>query len=483
MNNKTVKVCRLGSLALAAFISGLALSTLANNLQINNTQLAQTSISFDISWENSWRYDGAADDDGYFHDAAWVFFKVRAVNGDGLWHHVKLADIDAQPSGFSTGSAGANMELIVPADRVGLFIRRSAAGAGGGAITSETVRVTWKPKESGVAMGQKVEIQTLGIEMVYVAEGSFWVGDGVSASTFVKTLINTANAKSAPSTVDGKMQGGYPSGQTAPTSETWPNGYNAFYCMKYEITQGQYKDFLNTLTMEQDGARFPNSYNSYRHTVGGSSGARTATAPDRACNYLSWADITAYLDWSCLRPMTELEFEKACRGTVEPIGGEYAWGTPNATAISGLVGTDGSGDEYYTTGNLHVSGNGGPSGPLRAGIFARPGSTREEAGASFWGILDLSGNLRERPILISHATGKLFAGTHGDGTLNANGDANVASWPGADATGAGFRGGVWYYASSCARVSDRRLAAGVNATRNSEYGGRGARSAGVGVGE
>ena len=46
-----------------------------------------------------------------------------------------------------------------------------------------------------------------------------------------------------------------------------------------------------------------------------------------ACNWLSWADVAAYLDWSGLRPMTELEFEKACRGPNAPVAGEYAWGS------------------------------------------------------------------------------------------------------------------------------------------------------------
>ena len=45
------------------------------------------------------------------------------------------------------------------------------------------------------------------------------------------------------------------------------------------------------------------------------------------CNFLSWMDLAAYLDWAALRPMTELEFEKICRGPNPPIAGEYVWGT------------------------------------------------------------------------------------------------------------------------------------------------------------
>ena len=35
----------------------------------------------------------------------------------------------------------------------------------------------------------------------------------------------------------------------------------------------------------------------------------------------------AFADWAGLRSMTELEYEKACRGPLEPVAGEYAFGT------------------------------------------------------------------------------------------------------------------------------------------------------------
>ena len=37
-----------------------------------------------------------------------------------------------------------------------------------------------------------------------------------------------------------------------------------------------------------------------------------------AAYYLSWTDLAAYLDWACLSPMTEIQFEKACRGAESP---------------------------------------------------------------------------------------------------------------------------------------------------------------------
>src|SRR5690606_29684717 len=52
-----------------------------------------------------------------------------------------------------------------------------------------------------------------------------------------------------------------PTGQTQPNA-SWPNGFNAFYCMKHEITQQAYVDFLNTLTYAQQAACTYNPPNS-----------------------------------------------------------------------------------------------------------------------------------------------------------------------------------------------------------------------------
>jgi hypothetical protein len=57
-----------------------------------------------------------------------------------------------------------------------------------------------------------------------------------------------------------------------------------------------------------------------------------------ALSYVSISDMLAYLDWSGLRPMTELEFEKLCRGAyIPPIAGEYAWGSDTYNTIIAIV--------------------------------------------------------------------------------------------------------------------------------------------------
>jgi formylglycine-generating enzyme required for sulfatase activity len=151
--------------------------------------------------------------------------------------------------------------------------------------------------------------------------------------------------------------------------------------------------------------------------------------------------------------MTELEFEKACRGEQPGIAGEYAWGTATvagslAYALSGAgTASEGIVTNYSTTaGNAICSTTKGTiGGPVRVGIFAANGSNsgRVSAGASYWGIMELSGNVWERPVTIENPTGRAFTGTHGDGLLSGIGNANAATWPGTDAVGSGWRGGAW----------------------------------------
>jgi hypothetical protein len=90
--------------------------------------------------------------------------------------------------------------------------------------------------------------------------------------------------------------------------------------------------------------------------------------------------------------------------------------------------------------------------------------------------MELSGNLWERPVTIGTATGRGFTGLHGNGALDASGFANVSNWPGADADGAGIRGGGLLDGASDLRVSDRLFAARANTSRNSILGFRAARS-------
>ena len=113
------------------------------------------------------------------------------------------------------------------------------------------------------------------------------------------------------------------------------------------------------------------------------------------------------------------------------------------------------------------------------GSFASGGvATRIDAGAGYYGAMDLSGNVWERPVTVGNSTGRSFEGRyHGNGALDSSGDPNVSTWPGTGATGSGFRGGVWLNVSTQARLSSRLFATDAYSGRDYGWGGRGVRVA------
>jgi len=264
--------------------------------------------------------------------------------------------------------------------------------------------------------------------------------------------------------------------------------------MKYSITQGQYVDFLNNLTQTQATARKADESTNRYAITGTEVGSYTTGKPYVALNYRNWADGTAYAAWSGMRPFTELEYEKACRGPLYPVANEYAWGTSGIAGSEGVytLSDDGLSTEGIAT-NYLVSASSGnalytttkftPNGPCRVGIFAaNAGNTgRVTAGSAYWGIMELSGNVWEHPVTVGNAAGRLFTGLHGTGVLTSTGTALVTGWPApSTASGAGFRGGDWCNTSDYLRVSDRGNAADTYAARDNFSGFRAARSAPAG---
>ncbi|MCX6155784.1 MAG: SUMF1/EgtB/PvdO family nonheme iron enzyme [Candidatus Kapabacteria bacterium] len=469
--------------------------TLANNLLITNvsmlgqnTALKQVMVKFDISWDNSWRNMSSAP---FNWDAAYLFIKYKRTNG--LWYHATLSKLD---NAHFTGTMGTSATFSTHDSAKGTFFYRS--GDGNGTISSAGVKLCWRYGFDGVSdtMNNAItSVQVFGIEMVYVPQGSFQIGSGGTGyNEFTLQTINTSDATAA---------GGHPTAYSAPTTPYWPNGYNSFYCMKYEITQRQYVAFLNTLTYQQQVSRVDNPPNFGPGTLAFNGGYRNrieimasgsplppssatfacdfnnngiydepADGQYIACNNLKWADGTAYADWSGLRPMTELEYEKACRGTLPAVPDEYAWGTTtyaSATILSN------AGTPNEAPANVEANCNWGNwlyvQGPMRVGSCAS--GSRVSMGASYYGIMELSGNLWERAVDIYRTPSKAFNGLPGDGSLDANGDANTPNWPpNSTAEGGGFRGGTWYGYDNRARVSDRMSAQDVTNYRTNIYGFR-----------
>ncbi|MCK4641075.1 MAG: SUMF1/EgtB/PvdO family nonheme iron enzyme [Candidatus Marinimicrobia bacterium] len=491
--------------ALLLFTMAMFTPAWANHMVVENVSLTEqnaadnyTNIKFDVSWENSWRVSEISGDGTPTWDAAWVFAKWKLHSGS-TWAHCTLSSTDAH----HTAPTGSTIDAA--SDGTGIFIYRS--GDDSGSNNWDNARLRWNYGTDGVADDAKVDVKVFAIEMVYIPEGSFALYNGESADltanfNSANTIISENALAEGAITWDrteinwcGAQDNKGNTGGCAALGANYPKGYKAIYCMKYEISQGQYADFLSLLTDDQDNNRYPNSNGSYRHTISGSYGSYSASVPNRACNYLKWADGLAYADWAGLRPMTELEYEKICRGP-ETAGIEYAWGNANIASSAYTLSNDGhynatvSNAATGSTGNASYSiTDGDINGPLRCGIFATGTSTRAESGASYYGVMEMSGNLWERCITVAmycydntdwdNATGAgSFDGQHGNGSLSTTGFADVSNWPSQTATsgytayGSSFHGGDWHNYTTRLRVSDRSDAANPNAARHLNYGFR-----------
>lgn len=598
--NRITTVCGLAFLSAAALFAGLSPALaddhaearfrgtgkadpirIANVRRSDGPAAGQSLIRLDLAWDHSWRaawevkpeQTGGADTlklESW--DAAWVFAKFRKP-GDEAYSHATLSTNKADYE----APAGAKLDIGLSDDGnrgVGLFVYRATAGSGANNFKGVTLR--WLHRADGVDDPRAVELKVFGIQMVYVPQCAFWAGDGSTSdvagqfsagdtadpfrveSEEAITLGGTHKKNLGNRDGIGMMTVGedFASGVTRTLPPEFPKGYSAFYCMRYELTEGEYVAFLNTLSFEQQARLTGNSTIALGKPdapagspipTGGweegrpfldrcvikiavpgvpAAGGKPATpavyragAPYVACPFLLWTECLAYATWAGLRPMTELEYEKACRGPLKPVPDEFAWGTDrivgtirpgachDARRIVDVTGMDDAADGYaiqnpgepdervvYTGSNgpdatrgnaawwgavpLRVGDNGVPlrafgggkapvavMGPLRVGIFATPDSGRVAAGASYWGIMEMTGNLSERVVTVGHPAARRFMGTHGSGSAitlwkNASGIPSDApdGWYFSDGHELAIRGGAngtWYDYNGTLRTSDR----------------------------
>lgn len=498
----------------------------ANNLTITNVSLGTRNptaktlvVTFNASWENSWR-------NKINHDALWLTIRLNSTSSSPV--NKKLCQVSAagvDPTGSTVGSA-TNLEFYVPADKSGAFLRRSSNGSVGN-ISTQSAQLTINYDSCGFSDSDQVYASVFGLEMVFIPQGSFYAGDyDTSSASLDKGSADTSawnitgegaiavtNAASAGYRyVSNSNAGEYATGAVFSVPATYPKGYASFYVMKYEINEAQWVEFVNSLPTAEARAMRDLTDNNHknsdavvaRNTIACSGTPLTCSTDrsSRAASYLSWMDLVAFLDWNALRPITELEFEKIARGPSIPVAGEYVWGTTTVVAADAISGSNENGTETITTtgANAHYNNttlSGGDSsngaeyqaGALRNGIFAVTDATRESSGAAYYGVLDLAGNLSERVVTLGNASGLGFTGVHGDGVLTTStgyeGNANASLWPGMDgstdrgvtgASGVGFRGGSWNSSVAKLQISDRSDAALTLTTATSEFGGRGART-------
>ena len=354
----------------------------------------------------------------------------------------------------------------------GMFLRRADHGMGTASGTKVTALwdLTACPD---VKKDTKVAIKAYGLKMVYVAEGPYYLGTGgdetyafyqcqperkqaaekeriggPNATMVVREAVESAadfppylvtNSAAIPTgKTPGKLwaRGAEPEdGGEIPAS--FPNGYKAFYVMDRPIPQAAFAFFLSSLPPNL--AENHHEKGNHATESGWAGSIQKSEDPENpyefhhgrlksTCTWwLTWDAGASFAAWAGLRPMTELENEKALRGPRLPVVNEAAhsfWG--------GSYG----GGRY----NAHP---------------------------------------RELEVTVATPVGRAFKGTHGTGTTTNW----PADWPRKDAVGTGVRNaqeaacGITeikgpFWCTSC------RLESNLNdPERNKIYGFRAARTA------
>ena len=424
--------------------------TKANNIQLANVVLngqntaGQYSIvNFDVSWENSWRL--ITNQANY--DGAWIFVKFRKVSGS-TWQHATI-----NTTGY-TAPTGSILQTSLDGKGVWIYhVLPSADFAGNVNYTGAKIR--WNYGADGVLNTDSVEIKVFALEMVYIPTGAYELGTGgneenhfshatgntpfsVTAENAQITIDNNINPFNSPTALYYCNCDGNGGDQLGPIPAAFPKGYNASWIMKYECSTQQYVDFLNNLDGTSANNRNPSEGDQHtgwpRTFFTGIQPSLVAIDPAWAMSGLSCADLLAFADWAGLRPFTELEYEKACRGTQPAVPNEYPWGNSTITLDTAGVLNQGLENEIAIEGNTNALKDDGNTErglytPSRTGMFATATSSRTSSGSTYYGAMDMCGNAGEFCITIGSPEGRAFTAANGDGNLDVNGNANVLTWP------------------------------------------------------
>ncbi len=421
-----------------------------------------TNVQFSIAWKNSWRTN--TNESNY--DGCWLFVKFRKQS-TSVWQHATL-----NTTGHTVATGGT---LQSTADGKGAWIYRTAIGIGDVSYAANQLR--WNYGADGVLDNENVEIKVFAVEMVYVPQGPYNLGnasaetwkfrDGAVNTWFAITSENVITCGSAAGNLTAANQ--FTNTGTIPA--TYPKGFNAYWVMKYEFSRQQHLDFLNTLDQTNATAR---------NNIGAAGNVpnMTVTEPERAAVGFSPVSVLAWLDWAAMRPMSEFEFEKACRGANNlPSPLEYVWGNTTIAQVAGPTG-QGTSTETWATGNALYATN-QFTAHIRCGALATSTSTRTSSGATFYGIMEMGGNSAELTV-IANGTGRNYTGLHGDGSLSPTAVANVTGWPTNTGTDSNilFRGGDVFYASDLLQTSNRAGSVPTDNNASGQFlGGRGVRTA------
>ncbi len=471
---------RTGAVAFL-FLLLLTRAAVATDMAVSDVEIARApnatmaQVTLTVSWQNAWRNDRN-------HDAAWIFVKVRA--DEGPWRPAPVVKAMIRPVARLTPQAAFSL----PDDRAGVFCLPAASYRGAlewplDLTVDLTGLDTLKPET-------RLDVRAFALEMVFIQEGGFTLGDPDPAALKFAAFYRSdatgqpnglISVRSEEAISVGPNAGSlyyqvehpeYEGDRQGPVPAAFPKGFQAFYAMKYELSQGQYAEFLNTLGAEATGFRAIHGgrdYYRHRGTIRVERERYVADHPQRPANRVSWEDGLAFADWAGLRPMTELEFEKAARGPSSPVAHEFPWGTSSRHGMRRLMQAN---DDLASTDEADEA--------------SLTDATRPALGASYYWVMDLAGSVWERAVTIGHPAGRAFKGTHGDGRLTGYGSATNEDWPRGDDIGGGYgyRGGGYYEQgmrdsefNPYSPIAYRRFGSWGQAPRSLAYGFRAVRTA------
>ncbi|MCX7770135.1 MAG: formylglycine-generating enzyme family protein [Proteobacteria bacterium] len=138
---------------------------------------------------------------------------------------------------------------------------------------------------------------------------------------------------------------------------------NSFYIDKYEVTNSQYKQFIDAT-----GRKPPTNVVNPEYTIW-----QNGNYPEELANHpvvnVTWYDAKAYCEWKGKRLPTAIEWEKAARG---PYGNIYPWGNEYFDGFANL----------YQKGESYITRKTVPVGTY-------------DMSKSYYGVYDLAGNVWE----------------------------------------------------------------------------------------
>jgi hypothetical protein len=251
-------------------------------------------VRFSIGWDDAWRGSpGEINDDrqqpteGW--DAAWLFVKLRV--GDGPWQHARLNEtghIHPEAVTLDPGMLKPGQDYHPDNNPiVGYFVYRGDTGFGD--FSAEGIQLSMSCLANGIPEGGSYEVRLFAIGMEYIPAQ----GQGTQ--------------------------------YTAP-----------FYLMKSGITNQQYVDFLNTLSLEEQqahtgaspfaeegtpvwaspedhepGAGVQLVFPAYEYENRVFPAEYMTNDPWKACEHIGPSSAMAFLEWSGQRPPSRQEISSA----------------------------------------------------------------------------------------------------------------------------------------------------------------------------